>query len=392
MIYESQQKTAPRLVWVCGANIETLLHATRWLEISHELTQSDWHVTLVAAGPKRQQTIRGVNIVHIPMPKIYIFKQIAFHTRLLCLITQRWDEIDVILFESMSAPWVLPLRLVRRLIGKQRPLLVMDTRTLSMIPIDRETWQDRLRRTFSSSMEQLGNRWADGRLAITARMAESLQMPPSKLWGVWPSGVNLEKFSQAQLARTWPFSKEPILLVYIGILNYERNLMTLCHAVEEANTEGMSFNLSIIGYGSEQFELEKFASQTNGRVRVEHSVPHDQIPQLLARFHIGVLPFPDEEKFRVSSPIKLFEYMAGGLPILATRIDCHTDVIQNGRYVFWAESADLSGLLASLHLIWRNRKALSEMGSLAAVAAKARTWHESARKLKSSLESGLNRY
>ena len=40
--------------------------------------------------------------------------------------------------------------------------------------------------------------------------------------------------------------------------------------------------------------------------------PHDQIPEVLARAHVGVLPFPDEEKFRVSSPIKLFEYMAAG--------------------------------------------------------------------------------
>ena len=102
-----------------------------------------------------------------------------------------------------------------------------------------------------------------------------------------------------------------------------------------------------------------------------------------------MLPFPDEEKFRVSSPIKLFEYMAAGLPILATRIVCHTDVIGNGAYVFWAEQTDAAGLLAALRLVWLSREVLSTMGAQAAVAAQAWTWHTSAQKLKLAIEHGL---
>jgi glycosyltransferase involved in cell wall biosynthesis len=107
---------------------------------------------------------------------------------------------------------------------------------------------------------------------------------------------------------------------------------------------------------------------------------------------VGVIPFPDEPKFQVSSPLKLFEYMASGLPILATRIVCHTDVIGDGKYVFWAETSEVDKIAAALRFIWLSRDSLEELGKQAVSAAQDWTWHESARKIKVALERGLERY
>ncbi|OQY34651.1 MAG: hypothetical protein B6243_05380, partial [Anaerolineaceae bacterium 4572_5.2] len=162
--------------------------------------------------------------------------------------------------------------------------------------------------------------------------------------------------------RNWPLPDDPVKLVYHGSMHYERNLMALCRAVAQANAEGMLFELSLIGDGTERAELENFAEQTNGSVRVIRPVQYANIPQKLAQSHIGALPFPDEDKFRVSSPIKLFEYMAAGLPILATRIACHTDVIGSDEYAFWANDAGEQTLLDTLRVVWQSRDLLSDMG------------------------------
>ena len=55
---------------------------------------------------------------------------------------------------------------------------------------------------------------------------------------------------------------------------------------------------------------------------------------MLAAADIGVtsLPSPDDVKYEASSPLKLFEYMAAGLPVLATSNRCHTDVVGAGGY------------------------------------------------------------
>jgi glycosyltransferase involved in cell wall biosynthesis len=81
--------------------------------------------------------------------------------------------------------------------------------------------------------------------------------------------------------------------------------------------------------------------------------------------------------------------MAAGLPILATRIVCHTDVVEDGSYAFWADDTSQEQLLAALRDIWQARHNLEEKGHLAASAAQEWTWQASAHKLQTALEYGV---
>lgn len=376
-------------MWVYTGALSESLDAATWLDTADELRRLGWRVTLVAVEAEGIQRVRGVEIFGIPRTETYLLRQSSFHLKFWRFLIAQWKTVDVVLFHSMSAPWIVPLWLFRQVEGGHRPQFVMDTRTVAMIPLAKESWRDQIRRKYHLLMESLSNRWADGRLAITPHMAQAVGIPRGKLWGVWPSGVNPAFLAEAQTVRRWPTAGEAIHLVYIGVLHYERNLLTFSRAVERANAEGMSFVLSLVGDGTERADLEQYAARTEGRVRVIPPIPHAQIGSVLAQAHVGVLPFPDEEKFRVSSPIKLFEYMAAGLPILATRITCHTDVIGDGGYVIWADHSDEEGLLVALRQTWHQRASLSQLGSQSALAVREWTWQESARKLKDALESGL---
>ncbi len=239
----------------------------------------------------------------------------------------------------------------------------MDTRTLHMPDVKNETLRGRLRRWFLELMNTVANYWTDGQTAITTRMAKSLKIPEQRLWGVWTSGVHLDQFVSAIHVRQWPRQGEAIHLLYVGSLSLERNIHSLCQAVIQANQTGMKFVFTVVGSGEAQEYLEQIARDSDGSVVIKAPVPRYEVPSVLAQGHLGVLPFPDEEKFRVSSPIKLFEYMAAGLPILATRIVCHTDVIGNEPFVFWAEQADPQGFLNALRQIWRTWKICQRWGS-----------------------------
>jgi glycosyltransferase involved in cell wall biosynthesis len=386
---DRRSSAIPHLVWVCPGSPARSLDAATWLETTRELRKLGWRVTLVMEGPAGDQFVQGVKVRCIPKPRVYLLGQGVFHIQLLGLLAVEWPTIHLILFHQLSAVWLLPLRFIRPLTRRRSPLLVMDTRTVPMEATRTATRKDQLRGRFYQLMNRLANHWADGQTAITRHMADLACIPPEQLWGIWSSGARLARFAPALRDRRWPIEEEPIHLIYVGVLHYERNLLSLCRAVEKANDEGMAFVLSLVGNGTERADLEKFALQTQGRVRIVPPIPHDQVPSLLAQAHIGVLPFPDEEKFRVSSPIKLFEYMAAGLPVLATRIVCHTDVIGDGHFAFWAEGAGVGELSAALRLIWDARIHFGKMGREAAAAAQAWTWEVSARRLKASLERGL---
>jgi glycosyltransferase involved in cell wall biosynthesis len=151
----------------------------------------------------------------------------------------------------------------------------------------------------------------------------------------------------------------------------------------------MNFELSLVGDGDNREDLAAFAANTKGRVRLPGRFPHERIPEILAKMHIGALPFPDRQEFRVSSPIKLFEYMAAGMPVFATRISCHTDVIGDSLCVFWAENSTVESLTAALSDVWNDRRSFADRSSLAAQLAQDYTWAASAKKLATALEFGL---
>jgi glycosyltransferase involved in cell wall biosynthesis len=332
-----------------------------------------------------------VEVVCIPQPDLYLLGKVLYHVKVLQFVRSKIPSFDVILFHQMSAPWLLLLRLARRLAGSQHPLLVMDTRDLNPA---HGNFKDRLRVQFDAFAQRAARRWADGQTTITSRMADLLQIPPEQLWGIWPSGVIVERFAQACLERRWPEPGEAIHLMYIGVLLAERNLQSLGEAVVRANAEGMDFVLTLVGDGAHRLALENFASQTQGQVHVLQPVPHDRVPRLLAQAHVGVtsLPSPDDSKYQASSPVKLFEYMAAGLPVLATRNVCHTEVVGAGSYAFWAEDASVEGLLTALRLVWHDRAALASLGSQAKEAAEAWTWASAARKLCTALKQGIAEY
>jgi glycosyltransferase involved in cell wall biosynthesis len=378
----------PHVVWVCTDPLTDALPAIQWLETTRVLRELGWRVTLVAPGPGGPQRIGNVEIVCIPQPPLYMLRQVVFHLRLLRFVTLQWSDVDIVLFHHMTLPWALPLRGMRVVTGQRGPLLVMDTRDVNRVHLSAK---DRIRGWYYGLAQGLANRWVDGQTAITQRMAELQQISAPQLWGVWPSGVTPERFAPARSARRWPSGREPVQLAYIGDLNHDRNLLTVCRAVEQANDDGMAFRLTFVGGGWAREDLEQFARETAGRVRVLPPVPHAEVPALLAEAHVGLtgLPRADDAVFQASSPLKLLEYMAAGLPVLAPRNPCYTDVIRDGGYAFWAEEASQEGLVAALRDIWRARAALPTIGAEAAAASSLWTWEAAAHKLKVALEHGL---
>ncbi len=388
---ESQQiSTVPYLIWVSTVSPSRSLDSATWLETTEALRELGWRVSLIAKGDAGLQTVRGVEVRCVPHPPIYFWGQWVYHLGVLRFLAREWRRADMVLFHQISALWLLPLVVARKFMRRKRPLLVMDTRDLP--DYSSGGMKLFLRRQYYNLVYWLVERLADGQTAITSRMAQLVNIPSAQLWGLWPSGVDIQQFAPAHDARSWPKGDEPIRLMYIGRLLRERNLLPLCQAVTQANRQGMSFSLHLYGDGGDWDRIEAFTQDSGMEIQLSPPVPHDAIPKLLAQAHVGVtsLPHPSEIKYQASSPVKLFEYMAAGLPILSTSSVCHTEVVENGNYAFWADSTDAGELLEVLRRLWQRRADLGQLGVEAAEAAQYWTWRAAAGKLSSALHAGLN--
>jgi glycosyltransferase involved in cell wall biosynthesis len=381
-----------RLLWVSPVSASKLDSAT-WLDTTRELRKLGVDVTLVAAGPPGRHVYRGIEVLNFARPHIYVLGQALFHLDILRYLLPRREAYDVVLFHQISAIWLLPLRFL----GRRRPLLLMDSR--DRMDFAQGNLRMRLRNWWFHLVYWLSTRLLDGQTSITPRMAKLAGIPSQQLWGIWPSGVDPEAFAIAQQKRSWPApsetgeADEAIHIVYIGIFLERRNLLPLCRAVKRANNEGMNFVFSLYGNGPLQVELKAFAAQTGGAVCVHQPVTYEQVPEILAQAHVGVtsLPDPADRKYEASSPIKMFEYIAAGLPLLATSNKCHTDVVGNGRYTFWITRISEDAFLDALRRIWQARDELPALGQEAMAAVQAWTWAAAAKKLHAALVYGTLR-
>lgn len=392
------EHTAParRMVWVYPDNLRATIFAAPTLEVTSALRDFGWQVDLLVGGDvanERAAEIDGVEVYEIPFPKTFLVKQAVFHLPVLRYILSAWGSVDIVFFDPMSLPWALLLRgaaLMRR--GAVRPLLVMDTRTMPML---RSTPRDRLRGLYTDTMNHLANHVADGQTTITGALAEAYRMPDASLWGLWPSGVNTNLFAPAREKRRWPGSDDPVRLVFVGSLEGTKPLLPLCEAVEEANREGMQFELSLVGefVGHELFreEISARAKRSPGLIRLLGRIPYTEVPDVLAAAHLGVLASPDTIEYQTESPIKLFEYLGAGLPLLASRVSCHTEVIGDRPCVFWVDGATQQSFLSALRRVWQARSSLADFGEEAWSLAPQYTWRASAQKLADALERGLAR-
>ncbi|RMH01036.1 MAG: glycosyltransferase [Chloroflexi bacterium] len=383
-----REEKRPFLLWVSTINPRTSLDAITWLATSAELHQLGWRVCLIGKGSPDRYTRNGVEICCVPHPPVYFWGQWVFHLGVWRLLWQMIQDVDVVLFHQISALWLFPWMLWRQMWGEKRPFFVMDSRDLP--DFSQGTLKLRLRRQLYRLVYRLATRLADGQTAITPRMARLVQIPPHQLWGIWPSGVLPEQFAPCQQQRQWPAPDEPIQLIYIGRLMRERNLAPLAEAVIAANKEGARFTLTLIGDGDDADRLTALAKANKSALTVLPPIPHTEIPTRLAQAHVGVTSLPAHSliKYQASSPVKLFEYLAAGMPVLAMRNVCHTEVVGNGRFAFWIESPDPVHIRHTLHQLWENRQQLPRLAADAAQVARQWTWQASAQKLHRALLTG----
>jgi glycosyltransferase involved in cell wall biosynthesis len=74
-----------------------------------------------------------------------------------------------------------------------------------------------------------------------------------------------------------------------------------------------------------------------GNVHFTGAFPYRELPALLGACDVGLVPFVRNELTRAVSPLKLFEYLACGLPTAATRLD---EIEASRAPVVMCESAD----------------------------------------------------
>jgi glycosyltransferase involved in cell wall biosynthesis len=134
-----------------------------------------------------------------------------------------------------------------------------------------------------------------------------------------------------------PFPRPaPTVAIFAGAFRRWHGAINLVRAMRELRARGRTeVGAVLVGTGP---ELPSVQDEACGlpNVVITGPVPHAEMPAYLAAADIGVAPFDIRAHRPLSlgfywSPLKIFEYMAAGLPVVAPAVDRIPTIVADGR-------------------------------------------------------------
>ena len=204
-----------------------------------------------------------------------------------------------------------------------------------------------------------------------------------------PNGVDVDRFCPGVGGRAvraeLGVGDDEQLVGFVGTFGPWHGVMELAKAIALVpRTASLKFLL--VGTGKLKSEMEQTIREAGliNRVIFTGSVAHDRVPALLDACDILVsphIPLADGSDF-FGSPTKLFEYMAMGKGIVASRLGQIGDVLSHEETALLVEPGNSEELAAAIIRL-ANSKAMRERlgGNARRVAVEKFTWGHNARRV-----------
>lgn len=135
---------------------------------------------------------------------------------------------------------------------------------------------------------------------------------------------------------------------FVGSLKPWHDLSTLVGAFDILHRRHFDARLLVVGDGPER---ERLLDRLEGRglkssACLTGAVAPAEVPRWMERMDVGIAPYPGGECY--FSPLKIFEYMAAGLPIVASRIGQIPELIEHEQTGLLCEPGDAESLAEAL--------------------------------------------
>jgi glycosyltransferase involved in cell wall biosynthesis len=177
--------------------------------------------------------------------------------------------------------------------------------------------------------------------------------------------------------------EDRIVLGFLGAMKSWHGVPGLVGTLKELGAPASPFRLLLVGDGPALPEVRRRVHEEglDEAVHMPGAVPHDEAPAWLAAVDVALVP-SDASAAPYFSPVKLFEYMAMGLPVVAARRGQTEEIVEHGR-TGWLYSPEERGEpAATIRWLAGHRPAATQAGAAAREKVLARhTWERNAERV-----------
>lgn len=207
-------------------------------------------------------------------------------------------------------------------------------------------WLPKPLRKMVARIVDRGEKWAArsfaGIITVNGHMAELFLKEN-------PEGEILHNYPlQRQFEFPRPEKVKPPVILYLGGINRERGLEVILRAMARVTRTHPEAVCELVGpvettdLGPDFSDLTPWLKK--GNIRLRGKVPYEQVPEILAKSSIALVPLLSTLNYQKAIPVKLLEYMAGGIPVIGSRFGYIEEIINRNLCGLLTEPGDPESL------------------------------------------------
>lgn len=198
-----------------------------------------------------------------------------------------------------------------------------------------------------------------------------------------PNGVDVAEFDsvprdESIWSREFRIKTGTQVVLYVGHFYRWKGVYTLLDAAKDINAA-----VVLIGGTKEDYAKVGQYIKEHGisNAHLGSFMPHNEVIRFIKSAHVLVLPntAQEERSQKYTTPIKLFEYMASGVPIVASNIASFTPYLTHNQNALLCDPDSASALADAVNQIIKDYDRAEKFAQSARESAKRHTWDSRAR-------------
>ena len=283
--------------------------------------------------------------------------------------------------ERPDAVWVRHLRCAESILAmRDPPPVFFETHEVFARTLAEQPEAPRRKVTRLRTLERSVYERAHGIIALTSALADDLRDDYEAKSPMMVAADGVDALLAAQ-ARPVSLGRHLPVILYIGSLHPWKGVDIVVRAMRDV----AQATLAIVGgNGSGLAALRECARQHGvaDRVRFVGAVPPRKRFDWIAAATLCVLPLSlSRIASRYTSPLKLFEYLALGKPVVTTDLPSMREVVEHGNNAWLVPHADPACYAEAINTLLRDDALRSRLGAQARRTGTACTWDARANRI-----------